>query len=258
MHRTHRLSWDGAVDADGHILEPSGLQSHLIPYTLYGGKLVLMYRWDADLAVDLIEREAVTNFSGVPHTAFDLLERASARRVELSGLQGLASGATLVPPELVRRVDRQFASRVAPGNGYGLTETTGAMIVNMGADYVARPDSVGKVLAPVVGVRFVGPDGLDVAPGEVGEIWISGPTIVRGYHGNPEATAAVVRRRPGSDLDAGTVRAHAAQRLAAFAVPSVVDVRNAELPRNATGKVLKRRLREELATATTRRSSPNP
>jgi steroid-24-oyl-CoA synthetase len=295
-----------------------GLQSHLIPYTAYGGKLVLMYRWDADRAVDLIEREAITNFSGVPHTAFDLLERAAARGVALTSLQGLASGATLVPPELVRRVDRQFSSRVAPGNGYGLTETTGAMIVNMGADYLGRPDSVGKPLAPVVGVRFVGPDGRDVAAGEVGEIWTNGPTIVRGYHNNPEATAAafsdgwfhtgdlgyldddgfthvvdrlkdvvirggenvyaaeveaalfehpdvadaavvgvphptlgeevaaVVLSRPGRELDPAALQAHVAERLAAFKVPSVVEVRDAELPRNASGKVLKRQLREEL------------
>jgi len=296
-----------------------GLQSHLIPYTAYGGTLVLMYRWDADQAVDLIEREGVTNFSGVPHTAFDLLDRAAARGVSLDSLQGLASGATLVPPELVRRVDSQFSSRVAPGNGYGLTETTGAMVVNMGTDYVARSDSVGKPLAPVVGVRFVGPDGADVSQGEVGEIWISGPTIVRGYHNKPEATdaaftggwfhtgdlgyvdddgfvhvvdrlkdvvirggenvyaaeveaalfehpditdaavvgvphaslgeevAAVVRLRPGSDLDAEAVRKHVGERLAAFKVPSVVAIRDAELPRNAAGKVLKRELREELA-----------
>jgi acyl-CoA synthetase (AMP-forming)/AMP-acid ligase II len=300
------------------------LQSHLIPYTAYGGTLVLMYRWDADQAVDLIQREAITNFSGVPHTAFDLLDRAAARGVSLDSLQGLASGATLVPPELVRRVDAQFGSRVAPGNGYGLTETTGAMIVNMGTDYVARADSVGKVLAPVVDLRFVGPGGDDVAPGEVGEIWISGPTIVRGYHNNPEATAAaftdgwfhtgdlgyvdedgfvhvvdrlkdvvirggenvyaaeveaalfehsdisdaavvgvphaslgeevaaVVRRRSGSDLDAGAVKAHVAERLAAFKVPSLVDVRDVDLPRNAAGKVLKRQLRDELGAVPAR------
>ncbi|HET6949469.1 MAG TPA: class I adenylate-forming enzyme family protein [Acidimicrobiales bacterium] len=301
-----------------------GLQSHLIPYTAYGGTLVLMYRWDADLAVDLIEREAVTNFSGVPHTAFDLLERAAARGASLDSLQGLASGATLVPPELVRRVDAQFSSRVAPGNGYGLTETTGAMVVNMGTDYVARSDSVGKPLAPVVDVRFVGPDGADAAPGEVGEIWISGPTIVRGYHNNPEATAAaftdgwfhtgdlgyvdgdgfvhvvdrlkdvvirggenvyaaeveavlfehpdisdaavvgvphpslgeevaaVLRRRPGSDLDADMVKRHVAGRLAAFKVPAVVEIRDSDLPRNASGKVLKRQLRDELGAAAAR------
>ncbi len=328
-----------AAGADGEMPPPprtlltfplfhvGGLQSHLIPYTAYGGTLVLMYRWDADQAVDLIEREAVTNFSGVPHTAFDLLERAAARGASLDSLQGLASGATLVPPELVRRVDAQFSSRVAPGNGYGLTETTGAMIANMGTDYVARADSVGKVLAPVIDVRFVGPDGADVAPGAVGEIWINGPTIVRGYYNNPEATAAaftdgwfhtgdlgyvdedgfvhvvdrlkdvvirggenvyaaeveaalyehpditdaavvgvphpslgeevaaVVCRRPGSDLDARAVTAHVAERLAAFKVPSVVDVRDADLPRNAAGKVLKRQLRDELG-ATTATSSP--
>ena len=295
-----------------------GLQSHLIPYTAYGGKLVLMYRWDADRAVDLIEREAITNFSGVPHTALDLLDRAAARGVALEASRDSPPAPLSVPPELVRRVDRQFSSRVAPGNGYGLTETTGAMIVNMGADYVGRPDSVGKPLAPVVGVRVVGPDGRDVAPGEVGEIWINGPTIVRGYHNNPDATAAaftdgwfhtgdlgyldedgfthvvdrlkdvvirggenvyaaeveaalfehpdvadaavvgvphptlgeqvaaVVRSRPGRHLDAAAIQAHVAQRLAAFKVPSVVEVREAELPRTATGKVLKRQLREEL------------
>ena len=113
-----------------------------------GLKLVMMYKWDADEAVDMIEREHVTAFSGVPTTAFQLLERAAERGVSLASLEGLSSGATLVPPELVRRVDQQFASRVAPGNGYGLTETSGAMLGNFGADYVARSDSVGKALTP--------------------------------------------------------------------------------------------------------------
>src|SRR5439155_4605689 len=56
-----------------------GLQSHLVPYTAFGGKLALMYKWDADEAVDIIEREHITAFSGVPTTAFQLLERATAR-----------------------------------------------------------------------------------------------------------------------------------------------------------------------------------
>ena len=61
-----------------------------------------------------------------------------------------------------------------------------------------------------------------------------------------EEVAAVVRLRPGSRLDADGVRAHVADRLAAFKVPTVVDLRTDELPRNAAGKVLKRQLREEL------------
>lgn len=298
-----------------------GLQSHLLPYTLSGGKLVLLHRWDADLAVTLIEREQITAFSGVPTTAFELLERARERGADLSSLAGISSGATLVPPELVRRIDDQFAHRVSPGNGYGLTETSGAMIFNAGADYVAHPDSVGRPLAPVNEVRIVRPDGTDAPTGEPGEIWLKGPTVVRGYFEDPAATdaafsdgwfhtgdvgtldeagmlrvvdrikdvvirggenvyaaevegalfehpdvvdaaivglphaalgeevAAAVRLRPGSDADIADLEAHVGSRLAAFKVPSQWWLRTDDLPRNATGKVLKRELRESFPTA---------
>ena len=297
-----------------------GLQSHLLPYTLSGGKLVLLYRWDADLAVTLIEREQVTAFSGVPTTAFELLERAGERGADLSSLAGISSGATLVPPELVRRIDDQFAHRVAPGNGYGLTETSGAMIYNAGADYVAHPDSVGRPIAPVNEVRIVQADGTDAPTGEPGEIWLKGPSVVRGYFEDPDATAAAftdgwfhtgdigtldeagmlrvvdrlkdvvirggenvysaevegalfehpdvvdaaivglphealgeevaatVRLRPGSALDEAVLAAHVGERLAAFKVPSRWWLRTDDLPRNATGKVLKRELRESFPT----------
>ena len=105
----------------------------------------------------------------------------------------MSSGATLVPPELVRRIDSQLASRAAPTNGYGLTETSGAAIANGGQAYIDRPDSVGTVISPVIEVKIVGADGTDLAPGEVGEIWLKGPTVVRGYFNNPEATAAAFK-----------------------------------------------------------------
>jgi long-chain acyl-CoA synthetase len=79
---------------------------------------------------------------------------------------------------------------VAPANGYGLTETTSAVVANSGADYVARPDSVGRC-APGTDVRVVDPaTGEDAADGEVGELWFRGPNVVRGYWNNPDATAA--------------------------------------------------------------------
>jgi long-chain acyl-CoA synthetase len=299
-----------------------GLQSHLLPYTLSGGTLVLLHRWDADLAVTLIERHRITAFSGVPTTAFQLLERARERGADLSSLGGISSGATLVPPELVRRIDDQFAHRVSPGNGYGLTETSGAMVFNAGPDYVAHPDSVGRPLAPVNEVRVVRADGTDADLGEPGEIWLKGPTVVRGYLDDPEATAAAftdgwfhtgdvgtldgdgllrvvdrlkdvvirggenvysaevegvlhehpdvvdaaivglahpslgeevgaaVRLRPGCAADAEALRAHVAGRLAAFKVPSRWWLRTDDLPRNATGKVLKRELRDAFPSGT--------
>ncbi len=167
-----------------------GLQSGLLVYTAIGGKIVLMYKWDAHEAVDLIEREDVTAVAGVPTTMFELLEVAHAQGRELPSLASVSSGATLVPPELVRRIDTQLASRAAPTNGYGMTETSGAAIANGGKAYVDRPDSVGTVISPVIEVKIVGPDGEELAAGEVGEICLKGPTVVRGYFNNPEATAA--------------------------------------------------------------------
>ena len=78
--------------------------------------------------------------------------------------------------------------RVAPGNGYGLTETTSAIISNGGADYFARPDSVGRTV-PVAQARVVNDAGEDVPDGQIGEIWIKGPNVVQGYWNKPEATA---------------------------------------------------------------------
>ena len=62
----------------------------------------------------------------------------------MSSLIGVASGGAPVPPDLIRRIGEQFQARASPGNGYGLTETTSAVIANGGADYLAHPDSVGR------------------------------------------------------------------------------------------------------------------
>jgi acyl-CoA synthetase (AMP-forming)/AMP-acid ligase II len=167
-----------------------GLQSFLLPFAALGGTVVLMYKWDPKAAVDLVEREGVTTMAGVPTTVFQLLEEAAAQGRELATLSTLSSGATLVPPELVRRIDTQLLSRAAPTNGYGLTETSGAAVANGGQAYLDRPDSVGTPISPVIEVRITTADGDEAATGEVGEIWLKGPTVVRGYFNNEEATAA--------------------------------------------------------------------
>jgi long-chain acyl-CoA synthetase len=79
---------------------------------------------------------------------------------------------------------------VSPGNGYGLTETCGAMIGIAGGDYRDKPTSVGRPLSPLNEVRIVGENGDVLPPGEVGEIWLKGPTVVRGYLDDEGATAA--------------------------------------------------------------------
>jgi len=80
---------------------------------------------------------------------------------------------------------------VQPGNGYGLTETSSITTQNNAEDYVAKPDSAGLAV-PVVDLKVVGPDGRELAPGEIGELWIKGPNIVKGYWNKPEATAEAI------------------------------------------------------------------
>jgi long-chain acyl-CoA synthetase len=99
-------------------------------------------------------------------------------------------GGAPVPPALIDRIEATFDLPVAPANGYGLTETTSAVVANSGSDYLSRPDSVG-CCQPGTDVRVVDPaSGEDVPEGDVGELWFRGPNTVRGYWNNPEATAA--------------------------------------------------------------------
>jgi long-chain acyl-CoA synthetase len=160
-------------------------------YTALGGaKHASQYRWDPVEAIDLVAREGLTGVSGVPTVMRQLVEAAADAPEKLRTLAGISMGGTPVPPDLIGRIDSRFASVVAPANGYGLTETTSAVVANSGADYVAHPDSVGRC-APGADVRVVDPaTGEDAGEGEVGELWFRGPNVVRGYWNNPDATAA--------------------------------------------------------------------
>jgi long-chain acyl-CoA synthetase len=84
-------------------------------------------------------------------------------------------------------VGTQFQARVAPGNGYGLTETTSAVITNGGAEYLAKPESVGRPV-PTADAKIVDDNGRECRDGEIGEIWIRGPNVIPGYWRNKEAT----------------------------------------------------------------------
>ncbi|HET6257432.1 MAG TPA: class I adenylate-forming enzyme family protein [Pseudonocardia sp.] len=157
---------------------------------LVGAKLATQYKWDRVEALELVRRERLTGVSGVPTVMRQLVEDATADPGRVPTLAAISMGGTPIPPDLIGRIDSGFSSLVAPANGYGLTETTSAVVSNSGADYVTHPDSVGRC-APGADVRVVDPvNGADLPDGEVGELWFRGPNIVRGYWNNPEATAA--------------------------------------------------------------------
>jgi long-chain acyl-CoA synthetase len=91
----------------------------------------------------------------------------------------------------VRRIESSFP-KVSPSNGYGMTETSAISTLNAGVDYLLRPDSIGRPVS-VVDVKVVDAEGRALPAGEVGELCIRGPNIVKGYWNKPEATAETFR-----------------------------------------------------------------
>jgi long-chain acyl-CoA synthetase len=155
-----------------------------------GMRLVMMYRWDADTALRLIERERVTVFVGVPTQSWDLVESPNFSKYDTSSLSNIAGGGAPAPPALVKRVDEGFSGG-RPSIGYGMTETNAFGPGNSGDDYLSHPTSTGRVL-PILELEIRDPDGRRLPADESGEIWFKGPTLIRGYWGKPEATAETI------------------------------------------------------------------
>jgi long-chain acyl-CoA synthetase len=165
----------------------TGCHSILLSNTAFGGKLVIMHKWDAERALELIEREQVTQFGGVPSMVWEVLESPSFATRDISSVASISYGGAPAPPELVRRIEAMFPGRI-PSNGYGLTETSSITTQNTGVDYLRKPDSVGLPV-PVCDLKVVDEEGGELPVGGVGELLIRGPNVVKGYWNKPEATA---------------------------------------------------------------------
>ncbi len=165
----------------------TGCHSILVANTAGGGKLVLMRKWDPERALELIERERITLFGGVPSMAWQVLDSPDFQKRDTSSVTSIGYGGAPAPPELVRRIEEMFPGRT-PSNGYGLTETSSVTTMNSGDDYLTHPDSVGTPV-PICDLKTVDPAGEELGAGEVGELWIRGPNVVKGYWHKPAETA---------------------------------------------------------------------
>jgi len=175
------------------LFHATGLSATLGPTMNAGGKIVLMRRWEAEQAMQLIERERIDATGGVPTIAWQLIEHPARAKYDLSSLVSVSYGGAPSAPELVRRIVEVFPGS-APGNGWGMTETTATFTSHTGTDYEARPDSAGPA-APVGDMQIRDPaDGVTLLPvGQVGELWVKGPQVVKLYWNKPEATAETFR-----------------------------------------------------------------
>jgi long-chain acyl-CoA synthetase len=166
----------------------TGCNVQFLPQFRGGRKLVMMRRWDPERALELIEREKITDFTGVPTMSWELVHSPEFAKRDTSTLRSLSAAGAARPPAHVSRL-KQKSAQALPSTGYGMTETSGLGTAIGGDDYLARPASVGRPLQPLVEMCVVDPNGRELARGEEGELCIKSVTNMREYWNHPQATA---------------------------------------------------------------------
>ena len=154
-------------------------------------KLVIMAKWDARMAMDLIARERVTYFVGVPLMSFEIATHPDRDRYDLSTCVTFAAGGAPRPVDHVDRIRRELP-HAYPILGYGLTETNGVGCGNFNENYLAKPGSTGTASRPLVDLAILDDDGQPLANGMIGEVSIRSVCNFLGYWDNPEATRAAI------------------------------------------------------------------
>lgn len=163
---------------------PLYLQSYAI-----GRKLVLMPKWDALRAIQLMHEERVSYFVGVPLMSYEIAMHPDLKDYDLSACKSFAAGGAPRPVEHVTRIKEAFPDGF-PLLGYGLTETNAAGCGNFNENYIAKPGSTGRASKPLVEVAILDDQGKPVAQGDVAEVCIRSVANFRGYWRNEEATKA--------------------------------------------------------------------
>lgn len=164
----------------------TGMMYGVLGSVYSGTTVIILPRWDRELAGRLISRYSVTHWTCIPTMIIDLFGSPNYKSFDLSSLRYLSGGGAAMPHAVAERLQAEFGLTFA--EGYGLTETA--------APSHGNPPERAKLQClgiPIFGVdsRIIDPETLSELPnGEVGEIVTHGPMVFRGYWGHPEATKA--------------------------------------------------------------------
>ncbi|ARP68608.1 long-chain-fatty-acid--CoA ligase [Streptomyces pluripotens] len=153
-----------------------------------GASLTLVPRFEPRTVLDAIARDRATVFEGVPTMYAALLQQPDAAAADLSSLRMCISGGASLPVEVLHGFERRFGCMVL--EGFGMSETSPVVSFNH-PDRPRKPGSIGTPIRDVE-VRLLDDDGRDVVPGDVGELVVRGPNLMKGYWNRPEETAAVI------------------------------------------------------------------
>jgi len=171
---------------------------HIFLACLIGGrKLVLIYKWDVAEALNLIEKEKATTWTGVPTMIQDLMEHPDFAKRDTSSLKIVGGGGAAVPIPQVKRVEKAFKGVGRPQQGYGLTETNGGIAFIQGDQYLQKPGSTGPPI-PLIEVKVVDLSSRkDLPTGQQGELLIRGVLVMKEYWGKAKATADILDKDGG-------------------------------------------------------------
>jgi long-chain acyl-CoA synthetase len=149
-----------------------------------GATMTFIPRFDPAKALEIIERDTVTVFLGVPTMYNAMLNDKSREERDTSSLRICGSGGSAMPGELMRGFEKAFDCKIL--EGYGLSETSPVASFN----HPDKERKIGSIGTPIEGVemKLVDDDGNDVEQGEVGEIVIKGHNVMKGYWNKPDAT----------------------------------------------------------------------
>lgn len=169
----------------------SGCHNVFLSALATGGKIVVMPRWKPDEVLQLIARQRIQQIACVPTMLWDLLRHPDFGRYDLSSVAVIGAGGARFPGNLLREASRLLPNAVF-AVGYGMTETNGSVASVSGEEFLAQPDTVGRV-SLLADVELVGDDGESVAVGERGEIVVRGAMLMEGYFGGATDSAVTFR-----------------------------------------------------------------
>ncbi len=163
--------------------------SHAVMLASYRAqrKMVSMYKWDVDKALELIEEEKIAGFIAPAAMTGDLVQAAYGSNRDLSSLLVVGGGGAPRAPEQVKSIAGTFDNAM-PNTGWGMTETNAIGTGIGGEDYVNHAGSSGRCSA-VLDLRVLDEEGRELPAGERGELQIRGVSIIQGYWDRPEANA---------------------------------------------------------------------
>jgi long-chain acyl-CoA synthetase len=165
-------------------------QTCIMNALLYGGgTITLLPRFEPQKALEIMARDRVTLFAGVPTMYFYLLNFPEVDKYDLSALRSCISGGSAMPVEVMRAFNAKYNVTIL--EGYGLSETSPVASFN----HLDRPPQPGSIGTPIWGVemRCVDAEGREVPVGELGEIVIRGHNVMKGYYKRSDATAESIK-----------------------------------------------------------------